>query len=149
MKLKFLMINFQLKTSVYRPVLQWPSMPVLCSVAEYIPSDFDRVYLGNKFIRYIYQPLTTQWYVSNFITTLRPKQYARHFANDRLKFLVTYMTCECFYHNVTEIFLWGLINNITTLVQIIAWHALGDKSLSEPTLAYFTDEYMHLPLSVS
>ena len=36
----------------------------------------------------------------------------------------------------------GLINNIPALVEIIAWHQIGDKPLSEPMLARFADTYM-------
>ena len=36
------------------------------------------------------------------------------------------------------------INNTTALVQIMAWHRIGDKSLSEQIVAQFTDPYMRL-----
>ena len=36
----------------------------------------------------------------------------------------------------------GQINNIPALVYIMAWHQIGDKSLSEPMLTRFTDAYM-------
>ena len=35
------------------------------------------------------------------------------------------------------------IKNILPLVQIMAWHQLGTKPLSEPMMAYFADAYMH------
>ena len=34
------------------------------------------------------------------------------------------------------------INNIPTLVQLMARHLIGDKPLSEPMLTRFTDTYM-------
>ena len=37
---------------------------------------------------------------------------------------------------------WGLIDNMSALVQIMAWRRSGDKPLSEPTLTQFTDAYM-------
>ena len=36
----------------------------------------------------------------------------------------------------------GPINNIPTLVQIMAWCQICDKPLSEPMMACFTDAYM-------
>ena len=41
------------------------------------------------------------------------------------------------------------INNSTALVQMMAWHQLGDKLVSEPMIAQVTDAYMHLWASVS
>ena len=37
----------------------------------------------------------------------------------------------------------GPINNIPALVKIMAWRRQGDKPLSEPTVAYFADAYLH------
>ena len=34
------------------------------------------------------------------------------------------------------------VDNITALVQIMAWHRPDDKQLSEPMLTQFTDAYM-------
>ena len=34
---------------------------------------------------------------------------------------------------------WGPIDNMTALVQIMAWRRSGDKPLSEPMLTQFTD----------
>ena len=34
------------------------------------------------------------------------------------------------------------INNIPALVQIMAWHQIGDKPLPEPILTQFNDAYM-------
>ena len=37
----------------------------------------------------------------------------------------------------------GLIDNTSALVQVMAWHRIGDKPLPEPMLTHFTDAYMH------
>ena len=37
---------------------------------------------------------------------------------------------------------WGLIDNMSALVQIMAWRYSGDKPLSEPMLTQFTDAYI-------
>ena len=44
---------------------------------------------------------------------------------------------------------WGLINNIATLVQIIAWHPTCDKPLSEALFVCCTDTYIHHLASIS
>ena len=41
------------------------------------------------------------------------------------------------------------INNIPTLVQIMAWRRPGDKSLSEAMMTQFNDAYMRLSVSMS
>ena len=38
----------------------------------------------------------------------------------------------------------GPIDNNPALVQIMAWHQIGDKPLSEPMLTQFTDTYVAL-----
>ena len=68
------------------------------------------------------------------INTLRPRQDGRHFPDDILK---------CIFLNENE---WislkislkfvrkGPLNNISALVQIMAWRRPGDKPLSEPMM---------------
>ena len=43
----------------------------------------------------------------------------------------------------------GLIDNMATFVQIMAWHQAGTKPLSEPVLVCFTDSCMHHLASLS
>ena len=43
----------------------------------------------------------------------------------------------------------GLINTIPALFQIMAWHRSGDKPLSEPMVAQFTDPYVCHSASMS
>ena len=43
----------------------------------------------------------------------------------------------------------GSINNITALVQIMAWCRPGDKPLSEPMMVKFTEAYMRHSASMS
>ena len=38
----------------------------------------------------------------------------------------------------------GPVNRKPELLQIMAWHRAGDKSISEAIMAYFTDAYVHL-----
>ena len=75
------------------------------------------------------------------VTTLRPKQNGRHFADDILK-------CIFLNENVWILSLKfvpkGLINNNPALVQVMTWRRPGDKPLSEammvrlPTHIYVT-----------
>ena len=43
----------------------------------------------------------------------------------------------------------GPINNIPTLVQIMAWRWTGDKPLTEPMMTQFKDAYMRHMASMS
>ena len=72
------------------------------------------------------------------INTLRPKQNGRHFADDIFK-------CIFLNENVwipikfsMKFVLKGPINNIPSLVQIMAWRRPGDKPLSEPMMVSLT-----------
>ena len=68
------------------------------------------------------------------INTLRPRRNEQHFAGDIFKRIF-------FNENVSISIKISLkfvpkdpINNIPALVQIMAWHRLGDKPLSEPMM---------------
>ena len=68
------------------------------------------------------------------LNTLRPRQDGRHFPDDILK-------CIFLTENLWNSLTVSLkcvrkirINNIPSLVQIIAWHRPGDKPLSEPMI---------------
>ena len=70
----------------------------------------------------------------NFVNTLRPRQNGRHFPDDIFKWF-------CLNENVSVAIKISLnfvpkgpINNIPTLVQIMAWRRPGDRSLSEPMI---------------
>ena len=78
----------------------------------------------------VYQPMLQ----SLMFNTLRPRQDGRHFPDDIFK-------CIFFNENVLitiKISLTfvpkGPINDIPTLVQIMAWRRPGEKPLSEPML---------------
>ena len=68
------------------------------------------------------------------INTLRPRQNARHFPDDILKWIFlnenVWISIEISLKFVPK----GPINNIPPLVQIMAWRWLGDKPLSEPMM---------------
>ena len=68
------------------------------------------------------------------MNTLRPRQSGRNFADDTFK-------CIFFYENVSVLIKIRLnslpkcpINNISALVQIMAWRLPGDKPLSKPMM---------------
>ena len=68
------------------------------------------------------------------INTLRPRQNCRHFADDILKCIFlnenVWISIKVSLKCVPK----GPINNNPALVQIMAWHQPGDKSLSEPIM---------------
>ena len=68
------------------------------------------------------------------LNTLRPRQNGRHFADDVFKciFLNEYV---CILLKISLKFVAkGPINNIPSLVQVMAWRRSGDKPLSEPMM---------------
>ena len=66
--------------------------------------------------------------------TLRPRQNGRHFPDDILKWIFlnenVWISIKISLKFVPK----GLINNILTLVQIMAWRRSGDKPLFEPMM---------------
>ena len=68
------------------------------------------------------------------INTLRPRQNGRHFADDVLKCIFlnenVWISLKISLKYVPK----GPINNIPSLVQIMAWRRPGDKPLSEPMM---------------
>ena len=78
---------------------------------------------------------TIIWNVPTIVfNTLRPRQNGHYFADDHFKciFLNVYTWISV---NISLMFVpKDQINNIPTLVQIMAWCWLGNKSLSEPMM---------------
>ena len=75
---------------------------------------------------------------SIFINTLRPRQYDRHFTDDILKCM--FLNENVFISNKLSLMFvpTGPVNDIPTLVQIMAWRRPGDKPLSgSMMLAYW------------
>ena len=66
--------------------------------------------------------------------TLRPRQNGHHFPDDIFKWIIlnenVWISIDISLKFVPR----GPINNIPTLVQVMAWRRLGDKSLSEPMM---------------
>ena len=87
-----------------------------------------------------YQSISRQgywlWKNSSFssINTLRPRQNVRHFANDTFKRIFLNENVRISIKISLKFVPKGPINNIPTLVQIMAWRQPGNKPLSEPML---------------
>ena len=66
--------------------------------------------------------------------TLRPRQNGWHFPDDILKCIFLNENVWILIEMSLKFVPKGPINNIPALVQIMAWHRLGDKPLSEPMM---------------
>ena len=69
-----------------------------------------------------------------YLNTLRPRQNGRHFADDTFKHIFLNQNVRNLINISLKCVPKGRIHNITSLVQIIAWHRPGDKPLSEPMM---------------
>ena len=73
--------------------------------------------------------------ITNDLNTLKPRQNGRHFADYIFKRIIlnenVWITSKISLKFVPK----GSINNIPSLVQMMAWRRPGDKPLSEPTMA--------------
>ena len=68
------------------------------------------------------------------INTLRPRQNGRHFADDIFKCIFLNENTSISINISLKFVPQGRINNIPAWVQIMAWHRLSDKPLSEPMM---------------
>ena len=68
------------------------------------------------------------------VNTLRPRQNARHFADDTFKHIFFNENFRISIKISLKFVPKGPINNIPTLVLIMAWRRSGDKPLSEPMM---------------
>ena len=66
--------------------------------------------------------------------TLRPRHYGLRFADDTLKCILLNENVRIPIETLLKFVPKGPINNIPTLVQVMAWHRSGDKPLSEPMM---------------
>ena len=80
-------------------------------------------------IRWSHQEPYGQW-----VNTLRPRQYGRHFADDIFKCIFLNENIWISIKISLKFVPKGPINNIPALVQIMAWRRPGDKPLSEPMM---------------
>ena len=73
---------------------------------------------------------------STFIAfnSLKPRQNGRHFPDDIFKWIFLNENVWISINISLKFDLWGPINNIPTLVQVMAWRRPGDKPLSEPMM---------------
>ena len=68
------------------------------------------------------------------LNTLRPRQNGCHFPDDIFKWIFLNENVWISINISLKFGPRGPINNIQTLVQVMAWHRLGNKPLSEPMM---------------
>ena len=71
---------------------------------------------------------------SSEVNTLRPRQNGRHFPDDIFKWIFLNENVWILIKISLKFVPRGPINNIPTLVQVMAWRRPGDKPLSEPMM---------------
>ena len=81
------------------------------------------------------------WSPVSFLT-LRPTQNDRHLTNYIVKCIFPNENVWFSIKISLKIVPKSPMNNIPALIQIMAWRPSGDKPLSEPMMALFTDTYL-------
>ena len=83
------------------------------------------------------------------LTHWRRDKIAARLADDRFKCIFlnedVWISIRISLTSVPEV----PIHNKPALVQIMAWRLTGDKPLSEPMMAYFTDAYIYVSLGLN
>ena len=74
--------------------------------------------------------------VLRWINTLRPRQNGQHFPEDIFKLIFFNENIRIFIKISLKFVPKGPINNVRSLVQIMAWRHPGDKTLSEPMMVW-------------
>ena len=72
--------------------------------------------------------------LSSCLNTMRPIQNGRHFPDDIFKWICLNENIWISINTSLKFVPMGPINNICTLVQVMAWRRPGDKPLSEPMM---------------
>ena len=72
--------------------------------------------------------------ITESVNTLRPRQNGCHFPDDIFKWIFLNENVWISINISLKFVPRGPINNIPTLVQVMAWRRLGDKPLSEPMM---------------
>ena len=81
-------------------------------------------------------------YVVPCFNILRPIQNGCYFLDDIFKWIFLNENVWILIKVSLKFVLWGPINNIPALIQIMAWRHSGDKPLYEPMMVNFTDANM-------
>ena len=68
------------------------------------------------------------------VNTLRPRKNGRHFPDDILKCIFLNENESIWLKVSLQLLLKGLVDNIPSFVQIMAWSLPDDKPLSEPMM---------------
>ena len=84
-------------------------------------------------------PLLLTWFDSP-----PPGQKGRHFAEDIFRCIFVHEKFYILIKISLKFVPKGPIDNNPPLVQLMAWHRIGNKPLSEPMLTRFIDAYMQL-----
>ena len=91
------------------------------------------IYEFNFHTLYVFQWWVSATYHMDYgINTLRLKQNGHHFADDFFKYIFLNGNVLILIKNSLKFVPKGPINNIPSLVQIMAWYRPGNKPLSEP-----------------
>ena len=80
--------------------------------------------------------------VPQYVNTLGPRQYGRHFPGDVSKCIFENEKFRIAIQISVKFISKGPIDNIPASVYIMTWRRPGDMPLSEPMLTGFTDAYM-------
>ena len=84
--------------------------------------------------RYCFSEFVNVIYLHILFNTLRPRQNGCHFPDDIFKWIFLNENVWTWINISLKFVPRGPINNIPTLVQVMAWRRPGDKPLSEPTM---------------
>ena len=135
-----------LKTAPIWELGNWvPSWQYHC-IIDYPPNG---CWAASGFSWFDWQPLGHWTPVSGYsytvdflhVNTLRLRQHGHHFPDDIFKCFFVNENVWIFSLNIVPD---GPIKNIPALVQIMAWHRLGDKPLSEPIMVLLL---RHIPIT--
>ena len=110
----------------------------LCREPQVLRFEFgvikNRVNWPNMCLMFCWLATDGNSWTCSYLNTLRPRQNGRHFPDDSFKWIFLNENVWILINISLKFVPRGPINNIPTLVQIMAWRWPGDKPLSEPMM---------------
>ena len=120
------------------PLAQWWCIGLLTTRAGHQTPLTSQAWVGNRCHSFILCPRKSL----TWLNTLRLRQNGRHSADNILKCISLNENVWILNRISLKYVPWGLIGNMTALVQIMALHQTGNRPLSEAVLECCTDAYM-------
>ena len=122
------------------PPVMWSSWRLQTSVIPFPPQAYCewspfKACFTQYLLYHVVKNVLNHGFSADLLNILRPEQNGWHFADNIFILTLLNETCYIFISISLKFVPEASINNMPTLIWIMAWHQTGDKPLSEPMMA--------------